>query len=223
MQINNTVWVETVGYLAAAAGLYSTYARTMIPLRMASIVANILFIGYGLLKGIYPTILVNCVLLPLNFIRLRDMRTLITRVQSASEGNLNIDWLQPYLTRKTYKAGDHLWRKGDAATEAAVIFEGRVTLVEMETAVGPGTLIGEMGLFDVKNQRTASVKCLTDVAVGVITYDQFRMLYYQNPEFGFYLLRLVTGRMQENLRTAKGGQNVARQAAPRQSRRQRRR
>ena len=44
---------------------------------------------------------------------------------------------------------------------------------------------------------------MTDVAVGVITYDQFRMLYYQNPEFGFYLLRLITGRMQENLHTAK--------------------
>ena len=202
MQINSTVWVEAVGYLAAAAGLYSTYARTMIPLRMASIVANVLFIGYGLLKGIYPTILVNCVLLPLNFIRLRDMRNLITRVQSASQGDLNTDWLQPYLTRKTYKAGDYLWHKGDAASEAAYIFEGRVALVEMQTAVGQGALIGEMGLFDTKNQRTASVKCLTDVVIGVVTYDQFRMLYYQNPEFGFYLLRLVTGRMQDNLRTA---------------------
>ena len=87
MHLDNTVLVETVGYLAAAAGLYGTYARTMIPLRMASIVANVLFISYGLLKGIYPTILVNCVLLPLNFIRLRDMRSLITRVQSAAEGD----------------------------------------------------------------------------------------------------------------------------------------
>ena len=203
MQINNTVWVEAVGYLAAAAGLYRTWARTMIPLRMASIVANVLFISYGLLKGIYPTILVNCALLPLNFVRLRDMRTLISRVQSASEGNLSIDWLQPYLKRKTYRAGEYLWHKGDAATEAAYIFEGRVALVEIEAAVSAGALIGEMGLFDANNQRTASVQCLTDVAVGVITYDQFRMLYYQNPEFGFYLLRLVTGRMQENLRIAR--------------------
>ena len=54
-----------------------------------------------------------------------------------------------------------------------------------------------------KNRRSASAKCLTDVEVGVITYDQFRMLYYQNPEFGFYLLRLVTGRLQDNVRLAR--------------------
>ena len=221
MQHDSMVWVEAVGYLAAAAGLYSTYSRTMIPLRMASIVANMLFIGYGLLKGIYPTILVNCVLLPLNFIRLRDMRSLITRVRSASEGDLNIDWLQPYLTHRQYKAGDFLWRKGDAACEAVYIFDGQVSLVELRTTVGKGTLIGEMGLFDTKNQRSASAKCLTDVEIGVITYDQFRMLYYQNPEFGFYLLRLVTGRLQENLRLARD--RTPGTLPPRPGRRQRRR
>ncbi len=219
MHFDNMTWVEAVGYLAAAAGLYSSYARTMIPLRMASIVANLLFIGYGLLKGIYPTILVNCVLLPLNFIRLRDMRSLITRVHAAADGDLNIDWLRPYLTRHHYKAGDFLWRKGDAATEAAYILDGKVSLVELQTTIGKGALIGEMGLFDIKNQRTASVQCLTDVEVGSITYDQFRILYYQNPEFGFYLLRLVTGRMQENQRTL----GASRAGPSRQGRRQRRR
>ena len=223
MRFENMAWVEAVGYLAAAAGLYSCYARTMIPLRMASIVANVLFIGYGLLKGIYPTILVNCVLLPLNFIRLRDMRSLITRVHSAADGDLNIDWLQPYLTRKRYKAGDFLWRKGDAASEAAYILDGKVSLVELRATIGKGALIGEMGLFDTNNQRTASVQCLTDVEVGSITYDQFRILYYQNPEFGFYLLRLVTGRMQENLRTLGHGSVASPAGNTRQGRRNRRR
>ncbi len=229
MQLENMAWVEAVGYLAAGAGLYSSYARTMIPLRMAAIAANVLFISYGLLKGIYPTILVNCILLPLNFIRLRDMRSLITRVHSAADGDLNIDWLRPYLTRKHYKAGDFLWRKGDAATEAAYILDGQVILVELRTTVGKGALIGEMGLFDSRNQRTASVKCLTDVEVGTITYDQFRILYYQNPEFGFYLLRLVTGRMQDNLRTlgqgssSQGSGNQGSGGNARQGRRQRRR
>ncbi len=219
MQVNEYTLVETVGYAAAAAGLYSTYARTMIPLRIASIAANALFIAYGLLKGIYPTILVNCVLLPLNFIRLRDMRSLITRVKSASESDLNASWLQPYLTRKSLKAGDYLWRKGDAATEAAYVIEGRVQLVELQTTIRNGALIGEMGLFDPRNRRSASARCLTDVELGVIDYDQFRMLYYQNPEFGFYVLRLVTARMQENVRSAKGPPP----GVTRQGRRQRRR
>lgn len=208
MTSSTTVWVECVGYLAAAAGLYSSYARTMIPLRAASIVANVMFIAYGVLKGIYPTILVNCVLLPLNFIRLRDMRSLISRVRTASEGDLNIDWLQPFLKRTTFKAGETLWLKGDAASNAAFIFRGRISLVEIGMIVEAGTLIGELGLFDQKNQRTATATCITEVEAGVISYDEFRMLYFQNPEFGFYLLRLVTGRMQENMQRSRPDREI---------------
>lgn len=191
---------EVIGYTAAAAGLYSTWARTMIPLRMAAIVTNVLFISYGALKGIYPTILVNCVLLPLNFVRLRDMTQLLTNVRRASESDLNIEWLRPFLKRRAFRAGDRIWNLGDPATEAVYIYSGRVELVEMRREVGEGTLIGEMGLFDPDSRRLLSARCETAVECGVITYDEFRQLFYQNPEFGFYMMRLVTARMQENMR-----------------------
>ncbi len=41
-----------------------------------------------------------------------------------------------------------------------------------------------------------TVRCKTDVRVATITYDRFKVLYFQNPQFGFYLLRLVVARMQ---------------------------
>lgn len=191
-------WIETAGYSAAAAGLYSTYARTMIPLRTASIVANVLFIAYGVLKGIYPTILVNCVLLPLNFVRLRDIRRLIGRVRSSAEGDLNFDWLRSFVTRKTFRAGETLWEMGQAADFAVYVLGGQIELVEIGVTVGEGQLIGEMGLFNKSRQRMLSARCLTDVEAGIITYDEFRLLYFQNPEFGFYLLSLITARMQES-------------------------
>lgn len=190
--------VEIVGYLAAAAGLYSTYARTMIPLRAASIVANVLFIAYGALRGIYPTIIVNCVLLPLNFIRLRDMQVLISQAKSASQGDLNVEWLRPFLTRRRYKAGDVIWLIGDIASEAVFIFSGEVQLVEIGTTVGNGDLIGEMGLFNPGQRRMLSAQCTTDVEAGALSYEEFRLLYYQNPEFGFYLIGLLTRRFQES-------------------------
>ncbi|MFM9941465.1 MAG: cyclic nucleotide-binding domain-containing protein [Hyphomicrobiaceae bacterium] len=197
-------WIEGVGIAAAIAGLYSTYSRTMIPLRIASMVANVLFIAYGALRGTYPTVVVNCILLPLNFIRLSDIRKLIRDVRTAASGDLNADWLRSFVTRKRYLAGEVLWRDGDRATEAFYVFSGEVDLPEIGKRLGPGTLIGEMGLFDQDGRRGASAVCATDCEVGSITYDEFRLLYYQNPEFGYYLLHLITRRMSENIGQTKG-------------------
>jgi CRP-like cAMP-binding protein len=40
------------------------------------------------------------------------------------------------------------------------------------------------------------VICKTAVQTAVIDYDQFKELYFQNPQFGFRLLHLVVARMQ---------------------------
>lgn len=192
-------WIEPVGYMAAAAGLYSTWSKTMIPLRIASIAANMMFIAYGTLKGIYPTILVNCVLLPLNFVRLGEMRRLVAEVRDASASDFNADWLRPFIDRKHTKAGDTLWSMGDTAGEAVYVYSGEVELVEIGRSIGSGALIGEMGLFNPGQKRMLSARCITDCEIGTMRYAEFRMLYHQNPEFGFYLMRLVTSRLQENL------------------------
>ena len=194
-----TTMIEAVGYSAAAAGLYSTWSKTMIPLRVASIIANVLFIGYGALKGIYPTILVNCVLLPLNFVRLSEMRRLVSDVRMAAEGDLNADWLRPFMDRKRLAAGHVLWQAGDPASDAVYIWSGSVELVEIGRSAHEGALIGEMGLFNPGQKRMLTARCETDCEIGVISYADFRVLYHQNPEFGFYLMRLVTSRLQENL------------------------
>ena len=43
-----------------------------------------------------------------------------------------------------------------------------------------------------------TARCKTDVQAATITYDRFKELYFQNPQFGFYLLRLVVARMHSN-------------------------
>jgi CRP-like cAMP-binding protein len=43
-----------------------------------------------------------------------------------------------------------------------------------------------------------TARCKTDVRAATITYDRFKELYFQNPEFGFYLLRLVVARLHSN-------------------------
>lgn len=191
-------FVETFGFAAAAASLYAFYVRTIIPLRIAAIVANALAIVYSGNHGTYPTVLLNAILLPLNVVRLRDMWNLVHEVEVAAASDLNVEWLRPFMRPKIFAAGDVLIRKGDVATEAFYITTGEVELVEAGRTVGPGTLLGEIGLFTPGNRRTMSIRCTTEVHAAVITYDQFKQLYFQNPQFGFALLRLIVARLQGN-------------------------
>ena len=49
------------------------------------------------------------------------------------------------------------------------------------------------------NRRTATLECIEAGEVLSITYEQVEELYYQNPTFGFYFLRLATARLFDNI------------------------
>jgi CRP/FNR family cyclic AMP-dependent transcriptional regulator len=190
--------IELLGFAAAAAALYGTYVRTIIPLRIAAIVANAFAIFYSVAKGTYPTFLLNAVLLPLNMVRLHAMWNLVHEVDAATKSDLNVEWLRPYMRPRNFRAGEFLMRQGEVATEAFYIIAGEVELVEIQRTIGAGTLVGEIGLFTPGNRRTMSVRCRTEVHAATITYEQFKELYFQNPEFGFLVLRLIVSRLHDN-------------------------
>jgi CRP/FNR family cyclic AMP-dependent transcriptional regulator len=195
-------WVEGIGYLASLLVFSTFYMKTMIPLRCVAIASNVVFMTYGLTGRIYPVFLLHAILLPLNLLRLRQVRTLIRRVREASSGDLSMEWLIPLMTRRKLAAGDVLFRKGDPASSMYLILEGSVRLTEIDVVLGPGTLVGEMGVFAPDNRRTGTAVCESDVEVGAITDAKVMQLYYQNPAFGFYMFRLVLQRMLENQRGA---------------------
>jgi hypothetical protein len=188
-------YVELFGFAAAAASLYAFNARTIIPLRIAAIVANVLAIIYSGSRGTYPTVALNAILLPLNVVRLRAMWNLVHEVEAARKSDLNVEWLRPYMRPKNFKAGEFLMRQGEVATEAFYIVAGEAELVENGRPVGPGSLIGELGMFTPGNRRTMSVRCKTEVHAATINYEQFKELYFQNPQFGFVLLQLIVARL----------------------------
>jgi hypothetical protein len=192
------LYVEAIGYAAAAASLYAAHAKTIIPLRYAAIVANVLGMAYSYSHGTMPSLALNAILLPLNALRLRAMLTLIRDVAAAGRGDLNVDWLLPYMRPREFKAGEVLMRRGEAAGEAFYILAGEVEVVEIGKTVGSGTLLGEIGLFTDDGRRTMTARCVSDVRAATITYERFKQLYFQNPQFGFYLLRLVVARLQAN-------------------------
>jgi CRP/FNR family transcriptional regulator, cyclic AMP receptor protein len=192
-------YAEFVGLAAAAASLYAAQSKTIIPLRAAAMVANVLAMIYSVMHGTYPTFLLNLVMLPLNAWRLRSMVSLIRDTEAAIKGDMNVEWLLPYTRPKNFKAGAILMERGEFATAAYFIVSGEVEVVEINQTFGKGTLLGEIGLFTPDGKRTKTVRCKTDVETAVIDYDRFKELYFQNPQFGFRLLHLVVKRLHAEL------------------------
>lgn len=198
---------ETVSYVAltalawaeATAIVCSTYFKRMIPLRAAAMGANVLGILLGVFTGSLPTLTKHSINLPLNFTRLREMRRLIATVKDASDSNdLNMEWLKPFMYPEDVDPSGVIFSKGDVADRAYVLIDGTVEIVEHGARLGPGAIFGEMALFTRAGKRTATAKCLTEVSLLSITYEQFEQLYFQNPEFGLYLVRLIVRRFEAN-------------------------
>ncbi len=72
-----------------------------------------------------------------------------------------------------------------------MLVERQVVIPEKSVAIEPVTIFGEMALFPASGRRTASAECARDARLLVMTYEQFEQLYFQNPEFSLYLLRLI--------------------------------
>jgi CRP/FNR family transcriptional regulator, cyclic AMP receptor protein len=189
---------EGLGYVGAALTVATYSMRTMVPLRVVGIAANCLFIVYGILASSYPQLVLHAVLLPLNSLRLLQMIRLATKVKAVSEGDRSMEWLKSFTTTRQYTKGETIFVKGDVADAMFYSVSGRYRLIEMGIDVRAGEIVGEIGLVAPDNRRTQTFKCIEDGEVLVIGYNQIEQLYFQNPSFGFFLLRLITKRLLEN-------------------------
>jgi hypothetical protein len=192
-------WIDWLGIIAVLFNIYASIAKTMIPLRAAAVAACAAFVVYGALKGAWLVLVPNMVLLPINLWRLVQMRKLISDVKAAAEGDARIEPLLPFMRPRKLKAGARLFAKGDVAEEAFYITSGVIRLEELGRTLTSGAVLGEIGLFTAGNQRLATAVCETDVELMYIGYERFETLCYQNPHFGFYMMRLIVQRLQANL------------------------
>ena len=198
--ISSVTWPQWFGYAAVLASIVTCAMKTMIPLRLVSMVCNSLFITYGIFANVYPTLILNCILLPLNGLRLFQMRKLIADVERATaSGQSSIDWLIPYMSHRKLKKGEIVFRKGDVADAMFYSVSGRYRLLESGMEIPFGQVFGELGLISPGNVRTQTVECLEDGQALSASYQMIKELYFQNPEFGFYFLRLTSERLFQNI------------------------
>jgi len=202
----------TAGTLFASIFLVaSSTMRTMIPLRLFSILTNLVLIATAIPAHNYVLIVVQAAMLVLNSYRLHQMLQLVRDVKRSVSSNLSMDWLKPFMTERKCNAGEMLFYKDEKADSMFYIVSGRYRLVESGIEVQVGAITGEFGMLSPSNVRTQSLECIESGVILSVTYDQVEQLYVQNPAFGFYFLKLVTARLFQNIDRLE--QRVAQQAA----------
>jgi CRP-like cAMP-binding protein len=103
------------------------------------------------------------------------------------------------MTPRKCKKGEVLFHKGDVAKEMFFTVSGTFLVKEIGVELPPGRIMGELGFIDPNNRRTGTVESLEDGEVLFITYDRLLELYFQNPDFGYYFLKLTTERLMQNI------------------------
>ena len=181
--------------LAMALCFASFVVKSMATLRWLALGANACFMLYGWMESVALSLLFNALLVPVNARRLWEIRRLSAEIARAGRDSPVSQWLLPQMTRRALKAGETLFRKGDKADEIFYVASGRARIEEAGRVLGPGELIGEIGLFSPEHSRTQSVVCETDCELYCMTGEQIYRLYYQNPALGFYFMRLVAERL----------------------------
>jgi Cyclic nucleotide-binding domain len=195
---------NTLALIGAILYVATLMMRTIMPLRIVGIISNIFFIAYGALAGAIPTFLLYLLSLPINAIRLRQMQTLVKKARLSAQGDLSMDWLRPFMSPRKYRKGEVLFHKGDVAKEMFLTVTGKFLVTEIGVELPPGRMMGELGFVAPKNRRTQTIKCIEDGDVLTITYEKLLELYFQNPEFGYYFLRLTSERLLQNISRLEG-------------------
>ncbi len=120
----------------------------------------------------------------------------------------NVDEFLSHCHRRRYPAKSTIIYAGDKSDSLYYIVKGSVTVVieddegrEMIVAyLNNGDFIGEMGLFDEKDSRSAWIRAKTECEVGEISYSKFQEISERHPEFLYALGEQMAKRLRNTTR-----------------------
>jgi CRP/FNR family transcriptional regulator, cyclic AMP receptor protein len=188
---------------AAVAGvlvIVSAFVRTMIPLRWLAVGSNVGFIVYGLVHPSLLMVALHAVLLPVNLWRVRQMVQLTRRVSKSTADPRQMEvWLRPYMRSRNYRAGQRIFKRGAVADRLYFLAAGQIELPEVGRRLDAGQMFGEIAFFAPDRQRSSSARCLQPCTVLSIDEATFKQLVYQNPDFGLEVVRLIAGRLSQDV------------------------
>jgi CRP/FNR family transcriptional regulator, cyclic AMP receptor protein len=194
------------GYAAALLTLAAFFMTDTVRLRQIALASNVAYAAWAGAAHLYPTLLLHCLLFPLNAWRLRQLlreRGLIERAMTASE--VSPAWLTPFMDRRRYTKDAVLFRRGDPADGLYFLAQGTLMIEELGVELFPGALLGEIGIFSPDGKRTQTVRAEEPSIVYVMRRDEVLALYRRDPAFGIYLVRLITSRLVEDVAKVRAG------------------
>ena len=193
--------IEVLGWLAAGSTVAAYAMKTMIPLRIAAITSSVLFLIYGALAPAWPVFAMEVILLPLNAWRFWQLISIRRRIESARTGEVDdFSALEAYGKVRTFRAGEEIFRRGDAADALYLIRSGTAVADTYATEMGKGEIFGEVAFFTDAATRTSSVRAVEDMEVYEVNEAAFLRLHFQDPAFGMSVMRLITRRLLEEAR-----------------------
>jgi len=184
-----------IGYLASALVLCTFLTRTMLPLRVIALGSNLAFITYGVLLHLYPVLVLHIVLLPVNVWRLREIFQLVKSVRDTDDDCRVFNALVPFAKRMTVPGDAVLIRKGDPSDALYLVLSGKLWVEEAEAELGPGSIVGEMGVLSRTHRRTATVDAKTDCELRRVSAEDFQRVYFADPSLGLSLIRVIIDRL----------------------------
>jgi CRP/FNR family transcriptional regulator, cyclic AMP receptor protein len=193
------VLYEVLGYVAAGLAFITFWVKVPARSRAFATGCNVACIVSAAVGHLWPLLVLSVLLIPVNVMRLLELQSVTGKIKRALASDLSMDWLRPLMQRKSVAAGEYLFRQGDEQGDIYLVVSGTIRLVEIDVTVGAGELIGEMAVFSPAMRRTLSARCETPVELLVIHNSEFLKRYYQNPDFGVYLVRLVERRLLQNV------------------------
>ena len=197
--LHNITLANMFALVGAIFFVATLLTQTMVPLRIANMIGCAFFAGFGVLSGTVTTFLLYFLMVPINAYRLRQMLVLVKKARGATQGNMSMEWLKPFMTQRKYRKGDILFKKNDAAHEMLLTVTGKFLVKEISVELPPGRLMGELGFLTPDNRRTATIECIEDGYVLTIAYEKLLEIYFQNPQFGYSFLVLTSQRLLENI------------------------
>ena len=192
----------TAGALFATIFVVATTTmKTMIPLRVFGILANVILILTAIPARNYLVMVVQLAMLLVNSYRLHQMLQLVRDVKKSVNSDLSMEWLKPFMTERNCAAGEILFYKDEKAEDMLYIVSGKFKLVESGIVLPVGAIVGELGMLSPSNMRTQTLECIEAGLILSVSYSKVEELYVQNPAFGFYFLRLASARLFQNIET----------------------
>ena len=180
-----------LGWLAAALTIFTYSQKNMLRLRISAISASTCFIIWSIDLGVYPTLALHAILLPLNIHRLIEIRRNVQRVSAAQKQTSSLDGLRPWGKPIRFQDGMHIFRKDVLLDPLDYPVSGEVEFDEHSRTAEPGELFGDVAFLTAQRERVPFVRCQDyRERLAVNAADQ-ATLTPQYPAFNFYVMRVI--------------------------------